>query len=307
MTTSSTQLPVVCVVTPTYNRAHSLAATIESVLAQTYPYWWMIIVDDASTDNTQEVVAAYVRADSRIISLRMDENRGALAARNVALDNLPDEVTWITEVDSDDVFIPKALEIMTGYLASVPEARILKFTSKWADGPSACKPVPSGYTAGYRSRLLGKAPKGEWVNFIHRCFRDQGMRYDERLRRKPSVGFSLHLARITESHYFPDAVRVMTRDNVSTTRPASRDANYYKEHVRVFEVFFEQFGEDILSFSKFAYSRKMTRFARVCAGAGLFQEAWSCWRQSLAAYPWSWSHFRSAGIILKNSVLPVKR
>jgi len=301
--TSSAQLPVVGVETPTYNRAHSLPAAIESVRAQTYPHWRLLIADDGSTDNTREVVAPYVREDCRVIYLRMAENRGVLAARNVIYDNLPDDVTWITKVDSDDVLIPEALEIMTGRLADVPEARILKFASRWADGPMACASVTAGCTAGYRSQLLGKDPKGEWVNFIHRSFIDQGMRYDERLRRKPSVGLALHLARIAESHYFPEVVRVMTRDNVSITRPVKKDTNYYKERVQIHRVFFEQFGEDLMSFSKLAYSRKMGRFSRACSGAGLMNDAWSSLRRSIAVYPWTWSHFMTAGIILKNAVM----
>lgn len=88
--------PIIASETPTHNRADTLPATIESVLAQTYPHGRMMIIDDGSTDGTQEAVVPYVQSDLRIIYLRSDKNIGHLAARNISLDHLPQEVTWIT-------------------------------------------------------------------------------------------------------------------------------------------------------------------------------------------------------------------
>lgn len=64
----------------------------------------MMIIDDGSTDGTQEAVVPYVQSDLRIIYLRSDKNIGHLAARNISLDHLPQEVTWITQLDSEDIF-----------------------------------------------------------------------------------------------------------------------------------------------------------------------------------------------------------
>ena len=292
--------PIVAIETPTHNRAQSLPTTIESILAQRYPHWRMMIIDDGSTDETKDVVAPYVQADSRIIFLRREENRGHLAARNIALDHLPNDATWITQLDSDDVFLPDALETMTQTATEFQHARSFKFTSHWADGPSACSTVTSGRTSDYQDRLLGKAPRGEWTNFHHRCFIDDGLRYDERLRRTPSVAFSLHLLRITTPYYFPSVVRIMNRGNTSTTRPTHKDAQYYQELIEVHKVFFEQFGEDLFALSRAAYSKRMSTFSRDCAHAGLSKDAFTYLQKAITTHPWDYRHMGTFSTCLKS-------
>lgn len=57
--------PLVSIIIPTYNRAHLIGETLDSVLAQTYENWECIVVDDGSTDHTDEVMAEYCAKDSR--------------------------------------------------------------------------------------------------------------------------------------------------------------------------------------------------------------------------------------------------
>ena len=57
---------LVSIITPLYNSERFVAKTIESVLAQTYPHWEMVVVDDGSKDNGPAIVASYAEADSRI-------------------------------------------------------------------------------------------------------------------------------------------------------------------------------------------------------------------------------------------------
>ena len=73
-------VPVVSVVTPAYNRHAVLPRAISSVLAQNLQNWEMIIVDDASTDDTERVVGGF--RDSRIRYIRHQSNRGQSAAQN---------------------------------------------------------------------------------------------------------------------------------------------------------------------------------------------------------------------------------
>lgn len=103
---------LVSIITPSYNTAAYIGNTIRSVLAQTYPNWEMIIVDDCSTDNTDEVVAAF--HDSRIRYLKNKQNSGAAISRNRALREAKGR--WIAFLDSDDLWAPQKLEKQIEYM-----------------------------------------------------------------------------------------------------------------------------------------------------------------------------------------------
>ncbi len=100
--------PLVSVITPAYNAERFIAETIESVLHQTYSNWEMIIVDDASTDRTAEIVQSYVERDPRIKYFRLEKNSGSGVARNKAMDLAKGR--FIAFLDSDDLWMPTKLE-----------------------------------------------------------------------------------------------------------------------------------------------------------------------------------------------------
>ena len=104
---------LVSIITPSYQTASFIAETIESVLAQTYTNWEMIIVDDCSTDATDEVVAPYL-GDSRIRYLKNEKNSGAAVSRNRALREAKGR--WIAFLDSDDLWSPKKLEKQIAFM-----------------------------------------------------------------------------------------------------------------------------------------------------------------------------------------------
>ncbi len=97
---------------PSYNTASFIAESINSVIAQTYADWELIIVDDASTDNTDEVVASCL--SSRIRYLKNDRNRGAAYSRNRALREAKGK--WIAFLDSDDLWAPDKLEKQIAFM-----------------------------------------------------------------------------------------------------------------------------------------------------------------------------------------------
>ena len=97
---------LVSIIMPSYNTAKFISETIDSVLAQTYTNWELIIVDDCSKDDTDAAVAKY--QDQRIRYLKNEKNSGAAVSRNRALREAKGR--WIAFLDSDDLWMPDKLE-----------------------------------------------------------------------------------------------------------------------------------------------------------------------------------------------------
>lgn len=97
--------PLVSVNLTTYNRAHLLPRTLNSILAQTYPEIEIVIVDDGSLDNTSEVVSRYQQKDARIKYFRHEQNKGNAFARNTALCICTGY--YVAFMDDDDEWIDK--------------------------------------------------------------------------------------------------------------------------------------------------------------------------------------------------------
>lgn len=104
---------LVSIITPSYNTAKFIGKTIESVQAQTYQNWEMIILDDCSSDNTDEAVKPYL-ADQRIKYIKNEKNFGAAVSRNKALREAKGK--WIAFLDSDDLWAPEKLEKQIGFM-----------------------------------------------------------------------------------------------------------------------------------------------------------------------------------------------
>jgi glycosyltransferase involved in cell wall biosynthesis len=109
---------LVSVVIPCYNQAHFLGEAIESVLAQGYTNFEVIVVDDGSTDDTEVVASRYAAKDLRV-RLIGQHNRGLAGARNRGLAEASGE--YVVFLDSDDRLLPEALEVGVRELGAHPE------------------------------------------------------------------------------------------------------------------------------------------------------------------------------------------
>lgn len=103
---------LVSIIMPSYNTDKFIAASIKSILAQTYKNWELIIVDDCSTDNTDTVVTSF--NDDRIKYFKNKKNSGAAISRNRALRKATGR--WIAFLDSDDIWHPKKLEKQIAFM-----------------------------------------------------------------------------------------------------------------------------------------------------------------------------------------------
>ena len=103
--------PLVSVIIPTFNRSHLIGETLDSIIAQTYTNWECIVVDDGSTDGTDQLMAEYCKKDTRFQYRHRPKDRlpGGNAARNYGFELSKGE--YIQWFDSDDLMLPKKIEI----------------------------------------------------------------------------------------------------------------------------------------------------------------------------------------------------
>jgi len=100
----------ISIIIPTYNRAHLIGETLDSIIAQTYTHWECIVVDDGSTDNTEEIMNSYQQEDKRIKYFHRsdDKPKGANSCRNMGIDIASGD--FLIFFDSDDLMTPDHIE-----------------------------------------------------------------------------------------------------------------------------------------------------------------------------------------------------
>jgi glycosyltransferase involved in cell wall biosynthesis len=119
MNSESNKLPLVSIVTPTYNQAEFLRDTLDSVLSQDYPRIEYLVLDDGSTDETPKILAEY---SDRVVSERQT-NRGQTPTINTGWERAQGEIlTWL---NSDDTLLPGAVTKAVTYLQDHPEVGII--------------------------------------------------------------------------------------------------------------------------------------------------------------------------------------
>ena len=114
-------MPSISVVMPVFNRQDRVAKAVDSVLAQDHADFELVIVDDASTDRTVEVIQGY--RDPRIVLLQQPYNQHAAAARNRGI--LAARSELICFIDSDDEFLPLKLGFVVAYFRQHPDVDAL--------------------------------------------------------------------------------------------------------------------------------------------------------------------------------------
>jgi len=122
----------VSVVIPTYNRAAELKRALGSVIAQTYPIGEIIVVDDGSTDNTQQMVVWF--ADR--VRYVCQKNAGPAAARNRGVSMASGE--WIAFLDSDDTWLPEKIRLQVEAAERDPRVALV-YTSSWIVSPDGSR------------------------------------------------------------------------------------------------------------------------------------------------------------------------
>lgn len=115
--------PRVTVAMSVYNSARTLRPAIESILAQSYRDWEMIICDDGSTDDTYEIIQSYAADDRRIKPIRNAKNQGLNHALNRCMELASGE--YYARMDGDDISMPERLEVLVRELDAEPDLAVV--------------------------------------------------------------------------------------------------------------------------------------------------------------------------------------
>lgn len=143
----------VSIILPTYNRAHSIRRSIESILRQTYSHWELMVIDDGSTDHTEEIVTEIATSDSRVFYYKQACNRGVAAARNEGIRQARYE--YIAFQDSDDVWKEDKLERQMQVFEDQPQVGMVycAFEGEKQDGTRICFPDNSMRTENLQGNM----------------------------------------------------------------------------------------------------------------------------------------------------------
>ena len=200
--------PLVTVIIPTYNRAYCIKRSIRSVLAQTYSNLELIIVDDASTDNTEQVVGEI--GDPRLKYICCPTNGGAAAARNLGLTIAKGE--YIAFQDSDDEWLLEKLEKQVAIMDRLDDAYGATFGGKILYGRNAdgvrgkylsCY-VPDGRRINednIRSTIVQNNAISPQTLMLRKSVIDEIGGFDERLPCNNDWEFNLRLSQHTQIDY----------------------------------------------------------------------------------------------------------
>lgn len=209
--------PAVSVIIPTYNRRQLIERSVKSVLSQTYQDFEIIIVDDGSTDNTEEAVANI--KGKRIKYIRHDKNKGEAAARNTGIKAAGGE--YIASHDSDDEWLPEKLEKQIKAFENCPPEVGVVYTGFWKVEKGQRTYVPFKWINKKEGDIHCELLRGNFIGspatlIKKECFEKAGM-FNEKIFHL--VDWELWL-RISKYYHFkyidePLAVAHYHSDNVS--------------------------------------------------------------------------------------------
>jgi GT2 family glycosyltransferase len=194
---STNQPPLVSIILPTHNRAALLREAVDSVIAQTFPGWELIIIDDGSTDETRQYLRCLT--DDRIRVIESDHCGLPAKLRNVGLRGAKGR--YIAFLDSDDVWAKTKLEVQLADLERKPAVRWSYTYYDRIDDRGDPKPAPKGFTlraceGWIFEELVTLAAKVTMPTVVvERTLLDEAGGFDETLRFSEDYELWLRLAR----------------------------------------------------------------------------------------------------------------
>jgi len=196
-------MPTVSVITPTYNRAHLVGRAIQSVLDQTYQDFEIIVVDDASVDETEDVVKSFT--DNRINYIRHQRNKGGSSGRNTGIKAATGELVGF--LDSDDEWLPNKLEKEIGKFQTLSNDVAVVYCGfcyvSEKSGEIVSKVIPN-LRGNVYAKLIEGCILGSPTPLIRKnCFQKAGF-FDETFPSYQDWDMWIRLSRYYEFDFVPD-------------------------------------------------------------------------------------------------------
>ena len=230
----------VSVIIPTYNRASLLEKSIQSVLNQTFQDFEIIIVDDCSTDNTEQVVKIFQEKDNRIRYIKHEKNRGAAAARNTGIKAARGE--FVAFQDSDDEWFSDKLLLQMQVFSNAQKDVGVVYTGFWRITNKKKIYIPHSWVKQKEGYILRELLIGNFIGtptaiVRKECLIKMGM-FDERLHSLEDWELWLRISKFYKFKCInkPLLVSYFTPNSVSTNKYAFIEAMnlILKKHFREF-------------------------------------------------------------------------
>jgi glycosyltransferase involved in cell wall biosynthesis len=202
-------MPLVSVVVPTFNRAHTIVRCVQSVVAQTLQDFELLIVDDGSTDDTAQILGDI--HDPRLRLIRNVHTKGPSGARNTGVESATGK--YVAFLDSDDEWLPEKLERQVNVMESLPR--------DWCGVYSGVRVVKNGntkrpitYLGGpsgdvFKEYLLLKFSMPTPTLLFRRCCLEALGPSDESMDRMEDVEWNLRLLRQWKMACVPEPLAVL--------------------------------------------------------------------------------------------------
>ncbi|MHC4950844.1 MAG: glycosyltransferase [Planctomycetota bacterium] len=283
-------MPVVSVIIPTYNRRNLLSEAIESVLSQTLADFEVIVIDDGSTDGTDEAVKAI---DDPRIRYYYKDNGGVSSARNAGLDKATGQ--YIAFLDSDDLYKPEYLKTMVSALENNPDYGVA-YTA-------AINHFPDGGVEEYRMEACcsGWITKEMFDYFFLFCQTSvirrkvlKNIFFDEQLDISEDVDFLLRLSCQSQFLYVPEPrlIRRVQSDSLSQENGTARKA---EDKIRVLERFYQEMGGSQWFSRRVAlrrFSRQYSKMGRMYHKQGARKAAVKMLRRAIRLDPFRFRNYQ---------------
>ena len=290
-------MPTVDVIIPAYNAARFLPTAIESVMAQTFADWRILLVDDGSTDNTAELISPFIHQLGPKLNYIRQANSGVSAARNTAIRNSSAE--FLALLDADDVWLPHRLTESLKCFENRPQVGLaygfnarINQEGAVVDTFARRQKHAEGKIAPYIYRLQVDLPTLT-ITFRRKCIDEAGL-FDETMQVTEDRDLWFRIASRYEVALVPSVIaHYRLLPSSATTNPE----RMLKGQLRFIEKNYGSYGCGILS-RRIALARAYKQHAEALSVRKQPRTALISSMRSLTLYPLDINNIRSAGSIL---------